>query len=91
MTLDEALEILEESGYTVLDEDFSIGVGAPCGADQGIPHGGDCIGVAPARLGPLFTRSPYSRNPNYKGVPDAHHPEYWLRQIRKRKKKKKRK
>jgi len=37
----------------------------------------------------LFTRSPYSRNPNYKGVPDAHHPEYWLRQIRKRRKKKK--
>lgn len=92
MTLDEALEILEENGYEVqLNEDFTIGVGSPCGLDQGIPHGGDCKGCCPQRMGLLYQRSPYSINPLYKGVPDAHHPEYWLRQINKKKKKKKKK
>ena len=91
MSLDEALEILEENGYEVqLNEDFTIGVGSPCGLDQGIPHGGDCKGCCPQRMGLLYQRSPYSVNPLYKGVPDAHHPEYWLRQIKKKKKKKKR-
>ena len=42
MTLDEELDILEENGYEVqLNEDFTMGVGSPCGLDQGIPHGGD--------------------------------------------------
>lgn len=73
-----------------MDEDFSIGVGAPCGLDQGIPHGGDCKGCAPVRMG-LWQRSPFSANPFYQGVPDAHHPDYWLNQIPKKKKKKKKK
>lgn len=73
-----------------LEEDFGIGVGAPCGLDQGIPHGGDCKGVAPVRMG-LYQRSPFSANPFFRGVPDAHHPAYWLNQIPKKKKKKKKK
>ena len=89
MTLDEAVEILKNNGYKVLEEDFGIGVGAPLGADQGIPHGGDCKGCCPQRMGLLYQRSPYSINPLYKGVPDAHHPGYWLNQIPKKKKKKK--
>lgn len=98
MTLNEALDILEVNGFLVespnldlnqeLNEDFSIGVGAPCGCDQGIPHGGDCKGVAPVRMG-LYQRSPYSFNPYFNGVPDAHHPDYWLNQIPKKKKKRK--
>lgn len=88
MKLEEAIEILKNSGFNVMDEDFGIGVGAPCGLDQGIPHGGDGKGCCPQRMG-LFQRSPYSLNPLYKGVPDAHHPEYWLRQLPKKKKRKK--
>ena len=91
MTLEEAIEYLESNGYRVLDEDFGIGVGAPCGLDQGIPNGGDCKGCCPQRMGMLLQRSPYSVNPLYKGVPDAHHPEYWLNQLPKKRKKKKRK
>lgn len=97
MTLNEAIDILEENGFVVLEndqqeltEDFGIGVGAPCGLDQGIPHGGDCKGVAPVRMG-LYQRSPFSANPFYKGVPDAHHPNYWLNQINKVVKKKRKK
>ena len=59
MTLDEALELLEENGYKVLDEDFGIGVGGPLGADQGIPYGGDCKGCCPQRMGLLYQRSPF--------------------------------
>ena len=33
-----------------LNEDFGIGVGAPLGADQGIPHGGDCKAVVAFRM-----------------------------------------
>lgn len=91
MTLEEAVEILEKNGYKVLDEDFGIGVGAPLGADQGIPEGGDCKGCCPQRTGLLYQRSPFSVNPLYKGVPDAHHPDYWLKQIPKKKKKKRKK
>jgi len=72
-----------------LDEDFGIGVGAPCGLDQGIPHGGDCKGCCPQRMGLLYQRSPYSINPFYAGVADAHHPGYWLKQIPKKKRRKK--
>lgn len=92
MNLDEALELLAEYGYDVqLNEDFGIGVGGPAGLDQGIPHGGDCKGCCPQRMG-LYQRSPFSVNPLYRGVPDAHHPGYWLNQIpKKRRKKKKRK
>lgn len=31
--------------HSALNEDFGIGVGAPTGADQGIPHGGDAKAV----------------------------------------------
>lgn len=88
MTVEEALEILKENGVT-LDEDFGISVGAPCGLDQGIPHGGDGKGCCPQRMGLLFHRSPFSVNPFFAGVPSAHHPQYWLNQIPKKKKKKK--
>ena len=92
MTLDEAIEILTQHDYTVeLNEDFGIGVGAPCGLDQGIPHGGDCKGCVPQPIGLLYQRSPHSINPLYAGVPAAHHPEYWLNQVPKKKKKKKKK
>ena len=30
---------------SALNEDFTMGVGAPLGADQGIPHGGDAKAV----------------------------------------------
>lgn len=86
--LAEAIDLLEENGYTILDEDFGMGVGGPMGLDQGIPHGGDCKGCCPQRMG-LYQRSPFSVNPLYRGVPDAHHPNYWLNQIPKKKKKKK--
>lgn len=90
MTVEEAIKILEENGMQ-LDEDFGIGVGAPCGLDQGIPHGGDGKGCCPQRMGLLFHRSPFSVNPFFAGVPNAHHPQYWLNQIPKKKKKKKKK
>lgn len=38
-----------------IDEDFGVGV-ASCGADQGIPHGGDCKAVVPTRFGKLQRR-----------------------------------
>ena len=41
MTIDEALEILD---------DFGIGVGGMTGADQGIPQGGDCKAVVAKRM-----------------------------------------
>lgn len=34
-----------------IDEDFGIGVGAPLGADQGIPFGGDGKAVVPCYMG----------------------------------------
>ena len=91
MTLEEAVEVLKKNGYKVLNEDFGIGVGAPLGADQGIPHGGDCKGCCPLRMGLMYQRSPFKVNPFYNGVPAAHHPGYWLNQIPKKKKKKKKK
>ena len=51
MTLKEAAEILEKAGFEILmSEDFGIGVGAPLGADQGIPQRGDCKAVVPFRM-----------------------------------------
>lgn len=91
MTLTEAIDFLNDNNYTVvLNEDFSIGVSTPCGCDQGIPHSGDGKGCAPVRMG-LWQRSPFSTNPFYQGVPDAHHPDYWLNQIHKKKKQHKKK
>ena len=60
MTLDEALEILEEEGYEVklIEEDFTMGVGAPLGADQGIPHSMQGCAVPMMRLG---DPAPYGR------------------------------
>ena len=75
MKIDEALDILEKCGYDI-NEDFGIGVGGPCGLDQGIPHGGDGKGCCPQRMGLLYQRSPYSVNPLFAGVPAAHHPGY---------------
>lgn len=40
-----------KSKLKALDEDFGIGVGAPLGADQGIPYGGDGKAVAPCYMG----------------------------------------
>ena len=34
-----------------LYEDFGMGVGAPIGADQGIPYGGDGKAVVPCYMG----------------------------------------
>lgn len=41
-----------------VNEDFGIGVGAPLGADQGIPCGGDCKAVVAKRMdgGRPYTR-----------------------------------
>ena len=64
-----------------VNEDFSMGVGAPCGLDQGIPHGGDCKGVAMVKCGQSAPT----------GVKAAHYPQYWLNQLQKKKKKKKKK
>lgn len=64
-----------------VNEDFSMGVGAPCGLDQGIPHSGDCKGVAMVKWGQSAPT----------GVKAAHYPQYWLNQLPKKKKKKKKK
>ena len=64
-----------------IDEDFTVGVGAPCGLDQGIPHSGDCKGVAMVKWGQSAPT----------GVKAAHYPQYWLNQLQKKKKKKKKK
>lgn len=64
-----------------VNEDFSMGVGAPCGLDQGIPHDGDCKGVAMVKWGQSAPT----------GVKAAHYPQYWLNQLPKKKKKKKKK
>ena len=48
--LEEALKLLEDEGYTILDEDFTQGVGS-MGADQGIPHSQQCCAVPMMRLG----------------------------------------
>lgn len=55
MTLRQALRILAEHAYIVENashvfEDFGIGVGAPLGADQGIPCGGDRKAVVAMRM-----------------------------------------
>ncbi len=84
------IDFLENEDDLVLDEDFSMGVGGPCGLDQGIPHGADCKGCCPQRMG-LYQRSPFSVNPFYAGVVAAHHPGYWLGQIPKKKKRHKKK
>lgn len=39
------------SEISKIDEDFGIGVGAPLGADQGIPFGGDGKAVVPCYMG----------------------------------------
>jgi hypothetical protein len=83
-------DFLENEDDLILDEDFSMGVGGPCGLDQGIPHGGDCKGCCPQRMG-LYQRSPFSVNPFFAGVAAAHHPGYWLGQIPKKKKRRKKK
>ena len=64
-----------------VNEDFTVGIGAPCGLDQGIPHGGDCKGVAMVKWGQSAPTS----------VKAAHYPQYWLNQLPKKKKKKKKK
>ena len=51
MELEEAIELLENEGYQILDEDFGMGVGAPLGADQGIPHSMQGCAVPMMRLG----------------------------------------
>ena len=45
---DESVEI--DADDLILDEDFGIGVGGLTGADQGIPHGGDCKAVVAFRM-----------------------------------------
>lgn len=65
-------------------EDFSMGVGAPCGLDQGIPHGGDCKGCNPCRV--AMVGHPASKPPRSAAL--ALTPGYWLNQIPKKKKKK---
>jgi len=65
-------------------EDFSMGVGAPCGLDQGIPHGGDCKGCNPCRV--AMVGHPVKHPP--KSAALALTPGYWLNQIPKKKKKK---
>lgn len=99
MTLDEALEILEEEGYEVklIEEDFTMGVGAPLGADQGIPHSMQGCAVPMMRLG---DPAPYGRIQRLPGPPPRHRmrlpviayfggTKYKLVPRRKRKKKKK--
>ena len=45
---DESVEI--DADDLILYEDFGIGVGGLTGADQGIPHGGDCKAVVAFRM-----------------------------------------
>lgn len=42
---------MKKSEVRELTEDFGIGVGAPLGADQGIPYGGDGKAVYPCYMG----------------------------------------
>ena len=46
---DEIVEYLLDWNES-LNEDFGIGVGGLTGADQGIPHGGDCKAVVAFRM-----------------------------------------
>lgn len=69
MKLDEAIEILENEGFTILDEDFTQGVGAPLGADQGIPHSMQGCAVPMMRLG---DPAPYGRIQKMPGPPPPH-------------------
>ena len=92
MKLNEAIELLEANGYTViLNEDFGCGV-ADCGADQGIPHSKDCCAVPMMRLG---EPAPYGKIQKLKPHHEGAAP-FWRRQdmtigkIKKKKRKKKR-
>lgn len=69
MELDEAIELLENEGYTVINEDFTMGVGAPLGADQGIPHSMQGCAVPMMRLG---DPAPYGRIQKMPGPPPPH-------------------
>lgn len=46
-----AIVPVEQLKESTLDEDFGMGVGAPVGADQGIPYGGDGKAVVPCYMG----------------------------------------
>lgn len=48
--LDSDYDTFEEY-MNFMEEDFTMGVGAPLGADQGIPHSMDCCAVPMMRLG----------------------------------------
>lgn len=52
-----------------LTEDFGIGVGAPLGADQGIPLGGDCKAVIPCRMGAPMRRPIFNPTNGLNGKP----------------------
>ena len=80
-----------------LSEDFTMGVGAPLGADQGIPHSMQGCAVPMMRLG---DPAPYGRIQRLPGPPPRHRmrlpviayfggTKYKLVPRRKRKKKKK--
>jgi hypothetical protein len=53
----------------LLEEDFTQGVGAPLGADQGIPHSMQCCAVPMMRLGDPAPRGRIQRMP---GPPPPH-------------------
>lgn len=69
MELEEAIELLESEGYQILEEDFTQGVGAPLGADQGIPHSMQGCAVPMMRLGDPAPRGRIQRMP---GPPPPH-------------------
>lgn len=45
------IDLLKPAINQIKKEDFTIGVGAPTGLNQGIPTSGDAIGVMPVLVG----------------------------------------
>lgn len=80
-----AMSIRDNFRAATVNEDFGMGVGSPCGLDQGIPHGGDCKGCNPCMVASVG--HPVKHPP--KSAAMALTPGYWLSQIPRKKKKKK--
>ncbi len=51
MLKNKKVDLLKPAKDQIQNEDFTIGVGAPTGLNQGIPTSGDGIGVMPVLVG----------------------------------------
>lgn len=90
---EEVLKAVVSGIYESVNEDFGMGVGAPLGADQGIPHGGDCIAVPMMRLGDPAPHGKIQKlKPHHEGAaPFWRRPSMTIGNIIRKKKRKKKK